>query len=256
MHGHITYEQPIHESIRIYLRLERLHQQFQTYNHCNRASDSRVALEALLKIIDIADRPDLKPKLIQHLQQTINRLTKMAAHPQIDLKRLNSIKSDIQTQLYLLNQAGTTRLAETVKEHPFLKAMRHMVNSPQGLCEVNVPALRHWLALPSGQQHLSLLHWYRPLENLYKSIALFLELTRQSATPLSITAQHFYQQSLHTQNTYTLIQIYIPNSYPIYPEISLSKHRLAIRFHPDTCPLQRTTNVPTTVQFLLGMCQL
>ncbi len=61
----IVFEQPLNEQMRICLRLEQLFKQLKESMSQSSISASKIALTALLKIISVVDRPDLKSKLTQ-----------------------------------------------------------------------------------------------------------------------------------------------------------------------------------------------
>ena len=65
----IYFEHPLNDQMRICLRLERLFAKLlQNMNHPDKYH-SQMALKALIQIIDVIDRPDLKSKLSLALTQ-------------------------------------------------------------------------------------------------------------------------------------------------------------------------------------------
>ncbi|WP_280123488.1 cell division protein ZapD [Coxiella endosymbiont of Ornithodoros amblus] len=77
----ITYEQPLNEPMRICLRLEHLFRQLHEHISEPALAASHLAMLALLKALNVIDRPDLKTKLTQTLtQQIINAFTIKNTH--------------------------------------------------------------------------------------------------------------------------------------------------------------------------------
>jgi cell division protein ZapD len=60
----VIYEQPVNEHVRVCLRLEQLFNQTLHWMRGTSAWDSRAAISALLEILNVLDRPDLKAKLV------------------------------------------------------------------------------------------------------------------------------------------------------------------------------------------------
>jgi len=86
---------------------------------------------------------------------------------------------------------------------------------------------------------------------------LLLHLIRQSADPLTMTAQEgFYQQSLNPSVPYQLVQITIPIEMNVFPEISVGKHRMAIRFLSPDFHGARPTPIRKTIKFDLNLCKI
>src|SRR3990167_10638131 len=93
---HITYELPLNDAIRICLRLENLFRQFKKTVTSTTELSTKNAMNALLKILEVTDRPDIKSKLSQILTQYTNALVQLNRSAQVDtirlqktLKRLN-----------------------------------------------------------------------------------------------------------------------------------------------------------------------
>ena len=72
MNNTITYEFPLHERIRVFIRLEQLFQQFLYLADGKTVADKRSAITVLLDIISIFKRNDLKSEIIKELYKEIS----------------------------------------------------------------------------------------------------------------------------------------------------------------------------------------
>ena len=63
----VTYEQPLNDPMRICFRLESLFTKLQHHMSSEHAVDHQIAMQSLLEVINVIERPDLKSKLTQVL---------------------------------------------------------------------------------------------------------------------------------------------------------------------------------------------
>jgi cell division protein ZapD len=92
----IIFEQPVNEHTRACLRLEQL---FQQLAHCLGGPsvwDSRSALAAIIDILNILDRPDLKTKLTKELCRHLANLARLEQTPHVDRKKLSVILIELE----------------------------------------------------------------------------------------------------------------------------------------------------------------
>ena len=105
MNTTITYEFPLNERIRVFIRLEQLFQQFLHFSAGATASDKRAALSALLDIIMIFQRNDLKSEVLKELERDAKILRNMAEQQEANAsvlleislmsKKLHAVKGKI-----------------------------------------------------------------------------------------------------------------------------------------------------------------
>src|SRR5437868_6808724 len=91
----IIYEQPLVEHLRICLRLEQLFKQAQYYVTRDADFDSKEALFAMLEIVNIVERPDLRSKLVKALEQQAFQLAKFEQAPDVDNKKLKDFINEV-----------------------------------------------------------------------------------------------------------------------------------------------------------------
>lgn len=253
----ITYEQPLNEPIRICLRLEHLFQEL--YNHLGKISqtDSHLAVVALLKTLNVIDRPDLKSKLTQTLTQQATTLAQLEHSPQVDASKLQELLKHLDQ---LINQLHHLRgrMGDNLRQNLFLNQIRLHLHNPAGLCNFNVPSYSLWLHQTPEKRAKDLKQWSSEFELLRQVTDTILRITRDSAsTQSAIADQGLYQQTLDADLPCQLIRIKMETAANFYPEVSAGKHRLVIRFLPlDT---ERESQLPPpvgNVSFMLSCCRV
>lgn len=233
----ITYEQPLNEHIRLCLRLEHLFKQLQEHITTPTVSASQTAMTALLKILNVADRPDLKSKLAQSLTQQASILAQLERSEQVDHEKLQEILHQLDQASDQLHQLQG-KIGDSLRNNHFLNQIRLHLSHPAGPCGFSTPAYALWLEKPDEKRINDLLTWVKELRQLDTITRLILRLSRESAPTKNVIGnQGFYQQSLDTQYPCQMVRVTVPLSRNSYPEISVGKHRLVIRFlslHSDT----------------------
>lgn len=72
---YITYEQPLSELMRVCLRLEQLFDKITLLKDNTATWQTQVLMTALIDILVVLDRPDLKGKLTKALNRLIEKLS-------------------------------------------------------------------------------------------------------------------------------------------------------------------------------------
>ena len=253
----IIYEQPLSEQIRICLRLEHLYTQIKANLTGSSLWHHRLVMSALIEIMRVIDRPDLKTKLTTALTQQSTRLAPLEENPQVDKAKLHQIidKLDSLIDALYLNRA---KIGQDLRSHSFLDIIRQHLNSPGGACGFNTPAFHLWLQQPATERTDVFKQWLVELEQLEQIVNLVLQLIRQNGNLETFTATSgFYQQALDSSIQYELIRVLLPKAQLIYPEISVGRHRLSIRFLEMAIRTkERDQQIKQDVIFKLACCRL
>jgi cell division protein ZapD len=226
----VTFEEPLNECMRICLRLEHLLDQ--VVNNINGTSKhaTRSALSGILEALNVLDRPDLKSKFAKALTQHANTLQQLKQKQHVDLNKLKKILDELDAlskDLY----CPQDKTAQLLRGNSFLSNIRQHMANPGGACAFSTPAYHLWLQYPYTQRQEQLHEWFAEFNQIRKIINLLLKLTRCSTAAKKVIAQKgYYQQTLDPKLDYHLLCIHLPLSEKIYPEISVGKHRLHIRF--------------------------
>lgn len=251
----IIYEQPVNEHTRVCLRLERL---FQQLDHTLRGPsvwDSRATVASLLEILYLLDRPDLKTKLTKELCRHIANFTKLDQRNGIDPKKLQHVLAQLESineRLHLTHG----KFAQELRQNELLNSIRQYSLNPGGACAFEIPAYHYWLQRPSEERIQDLTSWLSRFDTIKETITLLLHLVRESATPQPFVAQQgFFQTMLDPQAPCQLVQVYIPKGEKFYPEISVGRHGIFIRFFSPNF-YERAIQTRENLAFNMACCIL
>ncbi|MDA8533930.1 cell division protein ZapD [Burkholderiaceae bacterium] len=87
----ITYEYPINERVRTYLRVERLLSRLSTLQAGVEANDHHFALQTLFELMDIGSRADIRGDLLKDIDRQKGVLSGYAENPNINRKALDDL---------------------------------------------------------------------------------------------------------------------------------------------------------------------
>lgn len=251
----ITFEQPVNEHMRASLRLEHLLEQAHYSYKGDLLWDSRYAIAAIIEILSILDRPDLKPKLTKELCRHQANIARLAQTPHVDTKKLHNILSQLEVITNSLqNLSG--KIGQQLRENEFLNSIRQHLSNPGGACNFEVPNYQLWLSQPQEQRVATLKTWLEEFNIVQSAITLMMQLVRESSLGQPKTAEAgFFQTPLDPQLPCQLIQVSVPKNLNVYPEISAGRHGIAIRFY-DLSLSNRPKQSPANIDFDLTICIL
>ena len=256
MSDNIVYEQPLNERVRILLRLEFL---FSSANNALQGTSelkNRDTINALLSILSVFDRTDLKQEIIKELERLISALSALENMPGVDKQALNNLLQELDTILDPLHLIKTA-IGHNLRENDFLFAIRQRSSIPGGTCDFDIPAYHFWLqhiSAESRQQQLQ--SWLNEFSHVRAAIDIILKLIRGSTGFSPAHAQAgFYQHSLDSSQANQIIQVKIPRDTNYYPEISGGKHRFTVRFMQFNIN-QRPQQCKEDIDFSLSCCAM
>jgi len=226
----IVFEQPLNERIRTFMRIEHLS------TRCNYCLDqttpwgSHLSLSALIELINLISRGDLKQEILKELSRQLNTLDGFVKTEKIDRGKLQYL-IDTHEQLISEMSAINGQLLLSTKENEFIKAFRQRASIPGGTCDFDLPAYHFWLAQDINSRQQALREWIAPLELIQRSITTCLNLIRTSTTHQDcIAEQGFYQRTLDSGQPSQILRVAVDRELGCFPEISAGKHRFSIRF--------------------------
>ncbi|MCB1827837.1 MAG: cell division protein ZapD, partial [Coxiellaceae bacterium] len=217
---------------------------------------SKTAINALLMSIDVVNRPDLKSKLSQTLTQLATTLAQLEQFPQVDPIRLEKILKQLDNLIKSFNNQKV-RIGERLRTNDFLNQIRLRLSNPGGICAYSTPAYSLWLSLPAKERLKDLRIWASEFSELQQIIDLILFLTRNSGETQRVEAHNgFYSQNLNPTLPCQIVQVHVPADFQVYPEFSVGRHRLAIRFlRPSFHEHGRPTQLTESMPFELNCCR-
>jgi cell division protein ZapD len=246
-----TFEQPLTERLRIFLRLDFLYSQALYHNENGSALGSRAAVSSLLDILAITVRGDVRGEVLKELERSLSHLNEFQNRPGIDPSRLRAVMSNLMRLRTDLSSTGAGWL-QPLRESEFLAAIKHRIAIPGGTCEFDLPDYSFWLSQPDESRMATFAQWLGMLRPLCDAIAELLWLMRQNGRPRREVAQGgVFNVNFERDTPYQLLRIVLEPGSVLYPEISGSQHRCSIRFLEwrgiDQRPKQAEGDVPFTL---------
>ncbi len=256
MQNGIIYEQPLNERVRTFLRLEFLFDIIKRRYRGTSDLDSRDSINAMLDVIDLLSRSDLKSELIKELEKHASILSSLRENQNVDQQRLNGILSNINQQLTQLHNPNF-QPGSLIKKNDLIVSVKQRSSIPGGSCNFDLPAYHHWLHKPMENRTALIEQLYADLTVMSKSVELSLHMLRNSTNPSNERAESgFFQKPIDGDIPCQLIRVVLAENCDYYPEISGGKHRFTIRFMQQTDTAERPKQSSEPVDFELHCCIL
>ncbi len=248
----LCYEHPLNEKMRTFLRIEFLFQQVLQAARGRHPWESRFALDGLLDLLDLTQRMELKAELIKDLERHAMALEKFRTTPHVDQKALDNCLTQLSQVIDPLLRVSTTDI-DDVRHIEFLTALRQRRHIAGGDCTFDLPGLHYWLQQLADIRTKTIHEWLNPLQPIYDSVALILQLIRDRATVQPMCANRgFFQKQLDSASPPLLIRILLPQEANVFPAISAGRHRFAIQFLTQPDPTYRATQTTEDVAFWIA----
>lgn len=252
----ITYEQPLNERVRTFLRVEFLFEQLNHYIDDPNEWNNRNAISALIEVIDFLSRLDIKTELIKELERHTVIISSLENTPGVDIQRLKIILGEISNSLKTLRNANF-QPGQVLRQNEFITSIKQRISIPGGTCNFDLPGYNFWLKSQNVDKTRQLKEWHKDISVINQAVKLALELIRNSSNPAIETATRgFYQQSIESDTACQLIRVKLPPESTYYPEISGGKHRFTVRFMEQSSMNQRPSQTGDDVEFELHCCNL
>ena len=154
----VIYEQPLSERIRSFLRLEYLFERTSYELQRDDPWASRSTLDALIDIMSLMGRSDVKKEIIKELERHCSTMESLARNPNVDKKTLEGVVEQIQHFLGALKFRDNPPGYE-LRYHEFLSSVRQRSAIPAGTCDFDLPNLHFWLQTPAENRSRDLTRW-------------------------------------------------------------------------------------------------
>jgi cell division protein ZapD len=251
-----VYEQPLNERIRALLRLEYLFERAGYRIDGATAWDSRASLEAILDILALLTRADLKAEIIKELERHLTTLDGLRSNREVDLQRLDQVLDEVRRPLQALRAIDSVPGSE-LRQNELLSAVRQRSGIPAGTCSFDVPAYQYWLERHPEERTRQLTVWLSQFDLVREAVALSLRLIRASAVPTrELASGGFFQRSIDPALPYQMIRVLLPADAPWFPEISAGRHRFTVRFLGAAGTEARPVQINDDVEFGLQCCAM
>ncbi len=250
----ITYEFPLNERIRVFIRLEQLFQQFIHFSAGGTVADKRAAITVLLDIMSIFRRNDLKSEVLKELDRQATVLGKISNSEGVDKERLQEILdqlAQISKKLY----AVTGKIGINIMESALFQSITQRSSIPGGTCSFDLPEYHYWLEQEESIRLKDLQYWSSPFIDIHTAIDFILNFIRNSRAPSQeVAVAGFFQISLDRSQPFQLLKVSVDESLPCFAEISGGKHRCTIRFIEPSSDDKRPTQSTEDIPFVLTCC--
>jgi cell division protein ZapD len=250
----VTFEQPLNERLRMFLRLEFLYQQV-TYHRDNPTTwGMRAAIQSLLEIFAITSRGDPKAEVIKELERRLGILREFQNRPGVDTTRLRTVINQILQRRDDLQATSMTAIAK-LRDNEFLAAIKHRSTILGGTCEFDLPGYTHWLRLPDEVRRADFATWLDVLRPLCEAVQDVLWLTRENVRARPETAREGnFHLGFERDTPIQMLRITLPSDSGLHPEISGGLHRCSIRFLRWVDAQNRAVQATEDIPFVLGCC--
>ena len=254
MNTQITYEFPLNERIRVFMRLEQLFMQLNYFLQGDTVYEKRAAVSTLLEILMIFSRNDLKSELLKEMDRQIKVFTQLSNSQNVDNQKLREILDDLQKTSQALHKANG-KIGINVMESDLFQSISQRNSIPGGSFAFDLPAYHYWLEQNAEQQQKDLERWTRPFRTINQAIDMILGYIRQCNMPKQYTAEAgFFQMGLDSSQPVQLLRVLLDKSIPCFAEISGGKYRFTIRFMEPSNDKNRPVQTTQDIPFLLTRC--
>ncbi|MDQ7090050.1 MAG: cell division protein ZapD [Methylococcales bacterium] len=254
MNNQTSYEFPLNERIRVFMRLEQLFIELKHFLMGDSVLDKRAVMGTLLSISMIFSRNNIKSELLKETERLLNVLKKMGDNSEIDADKLDDILTKLNASKSLLHTYNEKIGASLAKNYLF-QSFSQRGAIPGGTCSFDLPAYHYWLAQDEEKQSREVKEWTKPFLDMYQGIELILNLIRDSGEPQDELAKKgFFQLTLRNHEICQLLRVQIPQTSPCFAEISGGRHRFTVRFMKAALEGKRPAQSIVDMPFSLSCC--
>lgn len=241
----LTYEQPLNEKTRSYLRLEYLYEQLNIHLD---ADHQHNCFYPLFSLCELTERCDFRNDVIKDIDKQLQQLKLWLKNPDVDDGQIEQLIADLCQSRDELQHPG--RFGQELKNHRFLTAVRQRFSMPGACCSFDLPQLHFWLARPFEERQQEYRRWIAQFSPLLEAISRLLVLTRGTANFTPQTAISGFYQGM-SEHPLELIRVKIADHLNCFPTISGHRSRYAIHFVDFTAHKHTDSNI----DFMLAACR-
>ena len=250
----ITYEFPLNERIRMFIRIEQLFIQLQHFMAGSTVSDKRAALKTLLDLLMTFSRNDLKSEVIKEIDRHAKAFSLLRASQNVDSGKLDAILNDLNRMSKKLYDTNG-KVGNTLMQSDLFQSISQRISIPGGTCSFDLPAFHYWLEQDNKITLNDLEQWMLPFNDIRHAISVLLDFIRHSGqTTQNVAESGFFQLALDSNQLYQLLLINLVRRLPYFVETSGGKHRFTIRIMNPSVDGSRPTQTSADVPFTLTCC--
>lgn len=243
----VLFEHPLNEKMRTWLRVEFLMNQLQEIVPLSNTANALNFFRLISELLDIFERGDIRTELLKELERQQQKLRAWADVPGVDMTLVEVLRDKLKAQSSQLMNAP--RMGQQLREDRLIGLVRQRLSISGGCCSFDLPSLYIWLHQPQEIRDKQVSAWLDTLAPLYSSLAIILDLIRQSGAFRNQTSLNgFYQDNAEGAD---LLRLQLQLNDSLYPQVSGHKNRYAIRFMPFDSD---RGEVPARLNFQLACC--
>lgn len=222
----ITFEYPLNEKIRSYLRFEFLFLQMMKSQQFSHESDVTVFFKYLFEFLDLTERCDIRHDLVKDLRILSEQMECWLKYDEVDHQAV----SELLAEIALLTESllAMPKQLRYFKSNRFLSSLKQRFFIPSGCCNFDLPQYHFWLAQGKEKQKKDADVWLSHFEALQKALLLFLKIKRSQSSISTQTAVNGVYQGVVEDCCFVTIELL--RSLDVYPMISGHKDRYSVRF--------------------------
>lgn len=249
----VAFEHPLNERTRSFLRLQFLLAELEHHRRDTSDWGRRASMRALLDTLSVLGRSDFKNELLKDLGERYAALQRDPRHSGGDAIHARELMQRIGQTQAALHRGASAQPAALLRESDFLYAIHSRSAIPGGTCEFDLPVYHRWLCRSQHEMERDLDQWSARVLPYKSAVDLSLQLLRDSGRSSEhVAAGGVFLQV--PQTTYSLIRVQVAAAADVYPEISASKHRIAVRFMSLGDVNSRNVQALNDQPFLLQCC--
>ncbi len=244
----ITYEYPLHERVRTYLRLEHLLASLQPEVPVDSSNYTRY-FSALFSILDLCERSDVRTDVQKDLDKRRAQLQIWSQHPDVNQQQLALTSERVARALQAIQPIS--RVGSALKQDRLLGPIRQRFAMPGGTCNFDLPQLHFWLHQDQDMRNADCQRWWQEIAVLLSGLVLELELLRGQSRFRTVTAEAGMLQE--STEPLSLLRLQVSKDIPAYPVMSGHKQRFSIRFLRYE-PVEGRASYEQNIEVALALC--
>jgi len=242
----IAFEYPLNEKNRSYLRFESLFTQLKMSLSFEHANDSTIFFKALLELLELAERSDIRHDLVKDLRLLSEQMKRWLNHDQVDQETVTDLISEIEGLIHAV--LLLPKQLRFFKTNRFLTSLKQRFFIPGGTCNFDLPQFHYWLSCDLEKRQKDAQSWFSHFSSLEKALTLFLKIKRSQAVATTQLAKNgFYQAEVEKCG---FIMVKVDKKLEVYPVISGHNQRYSIRF----MSAESETNTLDSIEFQQICC--
>ncbi len=236
----ITFEYPLNEKNRSYLRFEFLFLQIQKSMGFAHESDTIAFFKALFELLELSERNDIRHDLINDLRLLSEQMSNWLKLEQVDHCAVNKLIAEIEQ---LTNAIFTMpKQLRYFKNNRFLTSLKQRFSIPSGCCNFDLPQFHFWSTRDLTERQQDAQKWFSYFANLEKALALFLKMKRSQGVASEQIAKNGFYQGEAENSSFIIIKL--KKEQAVYPMISGHKNRFSLRFISPDEQSDSLVNIP------------